>query len=458
MSNIFQILNTSRDSLLGHQTAINVTASNIANVNTPGYSRQRAVFSSSGSLESGTVGVKITDIERIYDRLLEVQVTDQEQNVGYSEARSDALNRAESVFNESQGGGINELLNEFWSAWEDLSANPDGQVERLAMSSVSQSLASVFRQYSDELSDVRKDANTRIAGDVNRINEYTSGISDLNDRILRAEGGGGISNDLKDKRAELLRELSNIVDIHYLEDEDGALNIFLSNGKPLVEGNLSWGLDVKKNVDNSAFYDVVFKDDPDEEVINSVITSGELGGLLEVRDVTVVDYMNRLDSLAAKIIENVNIQHAEGYDINGNTGEFFFAPATKAEDMYVSAAIISDTNRIAASATVNNDGDNAIAMAAIKDKPIIINDITSTFNSHYASLVGRVGSDAAVAERRVDHQTVISDQLTNRREGISGVSIDEEMMNLMKYQLGYNAAGRLCNVANEMMDTLLSIV
>ena len=151
MSNIFQILNTSRDSLLAHQTAMSVTAGNIANVNTPGYSRQRAVFSSSGALESGTVGVNVTDIERIYDRLLEVQVSDQEQNVGYSEARNDALNRVDSIFNESDGGGINELLNEFWSAWEDLSANPDGQVERLALVSVSQSLAFVFRQYSDEL-------------------------------------------------------------------------------------------------------------------------------------------------------------------------------------------------------------------------------------------------------------------------------------------------------------------
>ncbi|GAJ19064.1 unnamed protein product, partial [marine sediment metagenome] len=149
----------------------------------------------------------------------------------------------DTIFNESMGGGINELLNEFWGAWEDLSASPGGEVERLALVSVSQSLASVFRQYSDNLSDVRKEADGRIVDGVSQVNEYTSAISNLNDKIVQIERGGDSANTLRDERSGLLKKLNKVVDVQYFEDSDGALNIFLSNGKPLVEGGFSWELD-----------------------------------------------------------------------------------------------------------------------------------------------------------------------------------------------------------------------
>lgn len=457
MPGIFQILNTSKDALMAHQGAINVTGSNIANVNTPGYTRQRVIFSSLGSSEAGVAGVKIVDIQRMYDRLLETGIVEQRQNIGYSEARKSALDCVEVIFNESEGGGINELLNKFWNAWEDLSENPDGQVERLALVSISQSLSSTFRQYSNELLDIREDADGRIADAVLQVNECIADIASLNEEIVLVEAGGGITNDLRDRRMELLKGLSEIVDIQYYEDSDGAFNIFLANGKPLVEGQFTWELDVEENAANSNFYDVIFKDEPGVS-LNSVITSGELGGLLEIRDTTAVDYMTRLDSLAASIISTINTQHAAGYDANGNIGGDFFVAATEAKDMYVSSNIVSDTNRIAASATVNGDGDNALAMGAIKDNSVTISGVSATFNNHYASLVGRVGRGVAAAESSLSHQTVIMAQMSNRREEASGVSIDEEMMNLMKYQLGYNAAGKLCTVASELLDTLINLI
>ncbi len=450
------LLNTAKDGLLAHQTAMNLTGSNITNVDTPGYTRQRPVFSSWGSVDKGT-GVGIEKIERVYDRFLGVQINDKMHDVGYSEAKKGALENIEIIFNESSSSGINELLNRFWSSWEDLSANPAGQVERDALVSASRNLASVFRSSSDELVSVQNDANAEIAGLIDQANGYISDIADLNGKIAAIKTGKGDANNLIDKRAEALKGLAGILDFQHLEDSNGSVNIFLPNGMPLVMGDRTWELGVKTDPANSNFYNVVFRDDPAEEVLNNVVTKGKLAGFLEVRDDKVVNYLSDLDSLAASIIAEVNAQHQSGYDMGHNLGGVFFEPATAAGDMRVSTDIAEDVNKIAASETVNDDGGNAELIGAIKDK-LVMNGGTSTFNSYYASFVGKIGQDLADEERGLDHHTDIMNQLINKREGISGVSIDEEMINLARYQLGYNSAARLCNVADELIDTLLNLV
>jgi flagellar hook-associated protein 1 FlgK len=455
MSSI-SLLNTARDGLLAHQTAINLTGSNITNVNTPGYTRQRPVFGSWGSIDTGT-GVGIEKIERVYDRFLGVQINDKMHDMGYSEAKKGALENIEIIFNESSGGGINELLNKFWSSWEDLSANPTGQVERDALVSASQNLASVFRSSSDELVSVQNDANAEIAGLIHQANGYITDIAELNKKIAAIETGKGDANNLIDKRAEALKGLAEILDFQCLEDSDASVNVFLSNGMPLVIGDQTWELGLKENPANSFFYDVVFQDDPVGEVLNNTVTKGKLAGFLEIRDEKIADYMDDLDILAESIINEVNTQHQLGYDMGHNLGGVFFEPATAAKDMRVSTDIIEDVNKIAASETVNDDGGNAELIGAIKDK-LVMNGGTSTFNSYYASFVGKVGQDLADEERGLDHHTDIMNQLINKREGISGVSIDEEMINLVRYQLGYDSAAKLCNVAGELIDTLLNLV
>lgn len=461
-------LNIAKDSLLAHQTAINIIGTNIANTNTPGYSRQRAAFSTL------VQSVEIAGIQRIYDQFLGVQINEQANALGDSEAKKDALGRIEMTFNETGGGGINELMNKFWGAWENLSANPSGQAERQTLVSVSQSLASMFRSYSDDLHSAQDDANTRIPVLVNQINDYASDIADINARILQAgtentdEPG---LNSLRDKRANLLSELAEIVDFHSVKDEKDSISVFLSNGLPLVEGEQTWELDVvtETHPSDPSFYDVVFKDAADK-VINTSIKKGKLAVFLEVRDTTAVRYRDRLDDLAATLVEKVNDQHKLGYDMNQNLGEDFFVfdsdppadppwdpPVSEAGYMRVSSLILSDINKIAASETVNGDGGNAVNMNAIKDA-LTMDDDKSTFSSYYSSLVAQIGQDVAYVNRNFDHQTNLMSQLTNRKEGISGVSIDEEMMNLIRYQTGYNASARLFGAAQELVDTLMALV
>jgi len=466
MSSI-SLLNTARDGLLSHRAAINLTGSNITNVNTPGYTRQLPVFSSLGCVDIGAgrieLSVGIEKIERVYDRFLGVQINDKMNDLGYSEAKKGMLEKVEIIFNESSGGGINELLNKFWSSWEDLSANPTGQGEREALVSASQNLASIFRSSREELVSVQNDANTEIAGLIDQANGYISDIADLNNEIAAIQTGKGDANDLRDKRAEALKGLAEIFDFQHLEDSNGSINVFLPNGMPLVMGDRTCELGVKANPANSSFYDVVFQDDPAGEVLNDTVTKGKLAGFLEIRDDKdkVPNYISDLDSLAKSIIDEVNAQHQSGYDMGHNLGGDFFKPATAtaAKDMWVSTDIVADVNKIAASETVNGDGGNAEAIGILKDKLIdFMNGSTSTFNSYYASFVGKVGQDLADEERGLDHHTNLMNQLINKREGISGVSIDEEMTNLIRYQLGYNSAARLCNVADELIDTLLNLV
>ena len=457
MSSI-SLLNTARDGLLSHRAAINLTGSNITNVHTPGYTRQLPVFSSRGSIDVGA-SVEIEKIERVYDKFLGVQINDKMHDLGYSEAKKGMLEKVEIIFNESNGDGVNELLNKFWSSWEDLSANPTGKVEREALVSASQNLASIFRSSSEELVSVQNDANTEIAGLIDRANGYMSDIADLNNEIAAIKTGKGDANDLRDKRAEALKGLAEIFDFQHLEDSNGSVNIFLPNGMPLVMGDRTWELDVKEDPANSSFYDVVFQDDP-LTVLNDTVTKGKLAGFLEIRDDKVPNYIGDLNSLAKSIINEVNTQHQLGYDMGHNLGEDFFEPATAtaAKDIRVSTDIVADVNKIAASETVNGDGGNAEAIGAFKDSSVIISGGTSTFNSYYASFVGKVGQDLADEERGLNHHTNLMNQLINKREGISGVSIDEEMTNLMRYQLGYNSAARLCNVADELIDTLLNLM
>jgi flagellar hook-associated protein 1 FlgK len=456
-------LNIAKDSLLSHQTAINLTGTNIANANTPGYSRQRAEFSTL------VQSVEIAGIQRIYDQFLGVQINEQANDLGDSEAKKDALGRIEMTFNETDGGGINELMNKFWGAWEDLSANPSGQAERQTLVSVSQSLTSMFRSYSNELISAQDDANTRIPVMVDQVNDYASDIADINARILQAgtddTDDPGL-NSLRDKRANLLSELAEIVDFHYVKDSKDSISVFLSNGMPLAEGGQTWELDVVTE-DQTSFHNIIFKDDPDKVIINNSLTKGKLAAFLEVRDTTAAGYMDSLDDLAAALVEKVNTQHEKGYDINQNLGKAFFVfdidpEVEEARYMKVSADIIADINKIAASETVNGDGGNAVSMNIIKDK-LTMNctdgaECKSTFSSYYSSLVAQVGQDVAYVNRSFDHHTNLMTQLTNRREGISGVSIDEEMMNLIRYQTGYNASARLFVAAQELADTLLNLV
>jgi len=460
MSGIYQILNTAKDAMLASQISMEVTGSNVANASTPGYVRQRAVLAAtSPGRDAGNAtqsGVEIMTIERLYDRFIEFQMVDQSSQVGDASIRKEAFDRIEAIFNETDGGGLNDLLNQFWTAWEDLSANPTGQVERTALANAADSMATMFREYAGELYSIQTDLNAQIEASVGQLNGYLSDIADLNDKILEGVSGAVNVNNLLDQRSELLKKTAGLIDIQYVEETGGAVNVLTADGRALVQGNSSWQLDVRDN--GAGFYDVVYADNPTVP-INDAIGGGKLSGMLGMRDTTVAGYLAELDDLARTLINAVNAQHTSGYDNYRNVGGSFFEPfgVSGARGMQVAAAILDDPNRIAAAATLSADGDNARAISGIKDQALMSGSL-STLGDFYAALVGQIGQDVAEAGRTATHEASVMIQMTNAQEQRSGVSTDEEMMNLIKFQMGYAAAAKLAGAADELLQTLLDMV
>lgn len=558
MSNIGSVLYTAKQAILSNLTAINVTGSNISNVNTPGYSRLVPVFESVGTKDPTSsqeqIGVQISDIRRIYDSFLEYQIVSQGSSVGSATARNDLLSQIEGVLNESTGNGINDALSQFWNAWENLSVNPSGEAERTVLISAAENLTSVFNQRAEELISIQDNVNQMIANDIDKLNGYLKDMAAMNAEIVSVESSGGESSALNDGRAELLGKISSMIDINYVERADGSLYIYLpANGKSLVEGDNSWQLQVQRNATNSNLYDIVLADDANNP-INEDIGSGELGGLLNIRDVVLVGYIDEINQTASSIINKTNAQHRAGYDQDGNIGTDFFTEAAQAKDMKINTAIVDDMRKIAASSTLNADGNNATAIAALKDDNMyaslsvissvtagtgeasaILNNIgqayknttsaitltrgatsaawtvtsnggytslnvlssddnlvtldlngngtadmalslsgswtsgdtlsfslrkqdnTTTVGGYYSAFMAKVGQDVASSATILEREEAIAAQKNTQRETLSGVSLDEEMLNLIKYQMAYNAASRVTSIVSEMMDTLITL-
>jgi flagellar hook-associated protein 1 FlgK len=297
--------------------------------------------------------------------------------------------------------------------------------------------------------------DSRIVNNVTQLNSYLGDIADTSNKIVQVQSGGGNVNDLLDQRAELLKKVSEMLDIHYVERSDGSLDIFLSNGKAVVQGDRYWALEAVRNT-TTGFYDIAFEED-NTDIVNNAITGGKLGAFIDVRDSDAAGYLSDLNSLAATFADDVNSGHAGGFDLYGNVGGLFFDDVTEAKNMAVQAAVAADRGLVAASATVNGDGDNARAMSALRDA-LTMNSNTLTFSAYFSSIVGAVGEDTASAIRSYDQRNAVMTTLITQKEQVSGVSVDEEMVNLVRFQMGYSAAGKMITTTQEMIETLLGLI
>lgn len=453
------LLYVARDALNVSQIGIDVTGSNIANVNTDGYSRQRPVITSTGGdFVRGAVvqaSVSVEKIERQYDRYLEGQLIVQRQNIGYSSTLNDRLSSIENIFNESQSGGLNDLLNGLWSAWETLSANPTGQVEREAVTARAQSVAEKLNSYVSGLVQLKTDIKTTIRDVITTVNSTIREIRDLNEKIAETGAKEGETNILSDKLMGLLGNLAESVGITWNENDDGTVSVFLQNGTPLVERLATYELTAEDVGDRIVITSLQVNKD---ESLNEVITKGKLGALVACQDDIIPQYRELLDTFASSLADAINTAHSQGYDQDGNVGGDFFVynEGSPAMTIKLNPEIASNLRSIAASGTVTGDGDNAARIAALKDA-LIMDGGSSTLNSNFAAIVGKIGRHVANSASDLEHQNTIWTNVSNRRESVSGVSIDEEMIELMKFQMSYAAAGRLVQATSDIMDILMNL-
>ncbi len=457
MTQLFGLLSIGAGALLSQQRAISVTGNNIANVNTPGYSRQRLNMETNLPVDSpvGLVGfgVQTTTVERVYDRFLGVQVNNESANLGRWEAQKGALERVEVVFDESGGYGLNQALSDFWNSWQDLSMNPSGTVERSVVAAKSQALADTIRQKYADLEQSQADIDAAVRSGIEDINRLTAEIADLNRKIASTESGGTVNaNDYRDSRDLALKQLSEIIGINSFEDSDGQVVVSVGSGRTLVESGNNYAL---TPTDPPGHVGIEW---PGTALpITSEITSGKMAGWLQARDTKIAGYMSRLDDLAQTLSTEVNAQHAAGYGLIGSHGDDLFS-GSGAVDMAVNSVILNDYNRIAAASAAGAVPGDARNAAAIAELRTALTMSGGTFDDAANELVSQVGHDVQEAKTYQSHQTDMLAYLDNYRESVSGVNLDEEMVNLVKYQAAYNAAAKMITMGDDMLNTLMNMI
>ena len=464
---IYGMLNVARTALITQQKALDVTANNIANVNTEGYSRQRLNMEQNEPVryEGGTLGTGVRanrTIQRMYDRFLNSQLTDAAAKHGRWQAQGETLEKAELMFDEVSGYGLNNAMSQFWGAWQQLSNNPSGYTERVALVGESRNMTDVFNKLTRDLTQIQKDSDTSIDGAVGDINTLTREIAEINLKIAEIEAGSNHSaNDFRDQRDLKLKELSSLINVNSFEDADGYLTVVTANGRTLVDRVNSWDLTIGLNANglNDVFWESssgVLKN------ITSDISDGKLKGWIEARDTTLPDYLSRLDDMAQTMITAVNTLHSSGLTLASppdDTGFDFFT-GTDATDIAVNTAVVNNSNLLAAALSsegVPGGNGNAIAISELQNS-LSMSGGTATIDDFYDSLVSDVGRNVSQSRVNTEHQSMISLQLSTYREEVSGVSMDEEMVNMVQFQSAYSAAAKLVNTVDEMLNTLIEMV
>ncbi|TAK32253.1 MAG: flagellar hook-associated protein FlgK [Chloroflexota bacterium] len=460
MTSTFFGLQTAARALSAQQQALDTTSHNISNANTPGYTRQRVELAATPPYtvvyehqdaqpgQFGT-GVEVTDISRSRDAYLDLQFRKVRERLGEANARSSSLSTIERTYGEPTDSGIGNALDVFWTAWQDVSNHPEDLGVRQNLVEQGRNLTSLLNQTYNQLQDIGKSLETDAEAKVQQINDLTSQIATLNATIRPVVASGKQANDLRDQRDVLMDKLSQLVHVTYLENGDGSVNIALGD-RLVVDGDRSEQLNLV-NPGPSGGIEVHWS--ADDTTLS--LQGGELKGIMDSRNTVLPGKLAELDALAAKIIQSVNDIHTTGYTLGGVVGGAFFT-GTGASDIAVSEALEADPNAVAAAATaagVPGDGSVALRIAQLqKSSP----DGSPTINATYQQIISRLGNEASQAEATVTSQQAFLNNIDENRQSANGVSLDEEMINLVKYQRGYQAAARLVNMVDETLDTIVN--
>jgi flagellar hook-associated protein 1 FlgK len=316
MSGIGLLLSTAKDALQSQQLAINVATQNIANLNTPDYSRQVPILESrSPAPYAGLIlgqGVTVTQIQRQADSFIENMLQQRQSDLSATSEKETYMGTLESIFSESSDAGLSTQMSNFWNAWQDLSNNPSGSAERDTLCQRGELLCQAFSNASGEMDQVSRELDLSLQAGVKTVNDITQKIADLNTQIV-SFGTTGNANDLMDQRQNLVNQLSQYLDISYYQNDDNTMTVTTGKGYPLVSHgdsyslgfdgkNVTWQSSDGKNLD-----------------ITGTITGGKMGGWIDLRDNVIPQYKGKLDDLAGSIISAVNQVHSQGVGLSGMT-------------------------------------------------------------------------------------------------------------------------------------------
>lgn len=455
-----QLLYTARDGLTAQSYGLGVTGQNISNVNTPGYVRREALLETRALGEAGTVNA--AGIRRATDIFLERR---QYETTGLSSAASEHdknLANVEALFNDQSGTGLGSSLDQVFKSFSALASNPSDPTTRDSVLDAADEFAKRVNETADAIASAQQGLFQAAQTTVQEINQRAQEIAKLNEQIAQAEAAGQSAADLRDKRNQLLMSLSGMVDVRTVQSGDSL--VVQVSGATLVDGSLARSLNVgldgagalqvlSSSVSGSAAQDVT-----------KFLTGGTLAGIREARDVDMVAVKQQLDQFAFDVGTAINTQHAAGFGLDGVSGRRLFdlGPTVSgaASAIRLSSDVAGNANAVAASssaATLPGGSDNAAALSALSHARIASGG-TRTASDAYGDIVGDVASRRSASTQMLAAREAISAQVDSMHESMSGVSLDEEFVNLTKFQRAYQASARLLTTADQLLQELIQRV
>lgn len=461
MGVVFSPWEIGRRALQASQVGINVTSNNIANVNTPGYTRQTVHLAESTVSANGTQlvgnGVTVQSVTGVRDQFINARLETESAINGRLTAQSDTLTPVDAALNDTNtSGGISSTLNAFFGAFRDLEANPTSAAVRTAVVGKGNALAVAFNSTRSRLTGLQKDADLQLQDSVKSVNDLTSQVATLNKKIRLAEANGSNTSELIDQRSQATVQLAELAGTHTTQNSDGSVTLTLGDGRALVQGDISNQLTVSSQPP-SGLSQVELDGQP------AVIADGKIKGIQD-GIASVGNIIQSIDDLASSVATSVNSLHSAGVDLHGNAGTNFFTvpvsgPITAA-NFSVSSSIQADASLVVSGATGSGTADSSVARSIanlISKSDSTAGTRTGTFSAIYASVVSDAGNGVRSAQDQLTTQQAVLSQVQAQRDSISGVSLDEEAVNLLQYQKAYEAAARVLRVADEMTQTILQL-
>lgn len=474
---VLGIFQSSLGALNAYSGAISVVANNISNSANEHYSRQVATFGTMspdriGGLEFGR-GAVLSNISQVVDTFIETRLIEGNMELGEAEGRADFLRAADNIFNELDGNGLNAAMAGFFDSWTALSAEPHSISVRDSLFAEADNMIGIFSQYGTALADLRSTVDDEIGGIIPVINDLLSQIQETTQDIREGRTAGLAFQD--DRRA-LVNELAKYIDLNIVESGDGDYQVYTKAGNALINGASVATFSTTPNAGNDNLLDIQVAMGGTTTVINSSIQSGRLAGLIQVRDTDLTGHQTELDRLAFSMVTEVNGIHngAASFGLDGIASRDFFTDLGAVVDgatnnISISVDISGNSDRIAASnlgtaAQLPGNNVRALEIAALGDSTTVDFDPTgpgvdnNSYTGHFAELLADVGTDGFIAESSRAFRQSLLDQVKLERAETSGVNVDEEEINLIKYQAAYQASGRLIQVADSILESLVNLI
>jgi flagellar hook-associated protein 1 FlgK len=469
---IQHLLNVGSESLVNSRLGIEVTGHNISNAQTPGFSRQRTEMEPNhpatyGSLVLGQ-GAKVARIARAHNDYLEDALRRETQNHGRAEAFEHNMSRLQGYFNPDLTATVRTRMDSFFNALRDFASMPEEPATRINLLENANSLTRTINVAHSSVESLQNDITQELAVNCDIASQKLKEVATLNREILAMQMGDETRpHDLEDRRDLALAELSEFIDVQMYKDDRGLYTVRGAGGQLLVEGIFSAELRVDFASDDKV-PQIVCSDfgNTKATVVTKNFRLGKIAGMLEVRDKYAQQVRNSLNEIAYNFGSKFNEIHRMGFgrgefsEVNGrNFFEGIYNPDLEpAQQLSVSTLIQQDPNAIASGATAMTPGDNLIANELIRvvNQPLF-SDGTATTSMFYDNFVASLGSATMTAKNELKASKIVKANVQTQKEQISGVSLDEEAANMLKYQHLFTASSKIITAADEMFKTLLDL-